>query len=463
MSYKNYGSFNFRLIRPFFINDYEYMTSNGNHGRETEDRKLSQRSVDGFWILLVLGVLFHKTFIFGSSSTVVNLHLYDAILPLIFFIALVLGQITWPERKTVLLFLSPCFLVVLHSVLTAVLVGGTNFGSLFVGTLRQVAFFIDIGMLILLFQKPERLRPSQGVFFTLLFVATAYALMARYLEAYIPGWSTYETIYASIITGLLMLFLFMQRSGEKSEGYLKTIIPIAWVFSVLLLLFSKIFVLVTFFLGVLFFTEKFRESGKQQIKRLFFSAGLFAALVALFIVMLVEMNFGRYFVNFYSTITSEVYQTVEIDLGHYFASFYSAFASVAHQSIEIRFQLWSSAWKFVVETFPWGTGLNQFTGYINETYNSQGLRLVSIHNTPLRLLMELGILGVGIFGAVLAIIVFSLRQLNAYQRAMLCLYILPTILLHDALGLRIFHIVLAFCLAMTVFQTSATLKELRSP
>jgi len=64
---------------------------------------------------------------------------------------------------------------------------------------------------------------------------------------------------------------------------------------------------------------------------------------------------------------------------------------------------------------------------------------------------------------VLAIIVFSLRQLNAYQRAMLCLYILPTILLHDALGLRIFHIVLAFCLAMTVFQTSATLKELRSP
>ena len=430
---------------------------------ETEDRKLSQGSVDGFWILLVFSLLFFNPFVFGSSSARINLSLYDVILPLIFFSAVVQGQITWPKRKTVLLFLSPCFLIVLHSILTASLVKGIDSGPLFVGTLRQTAFFIDIGMLTLLFQMPERRRPSQGVFLALLFVAAAYALMMRYLEAYVTGWATYETIYASIITGLLLLFLFLQSPEKKSGDFLKTTILIAWVFAILLLLFTKLFILIAFLIAMLFFFDESRESGKREIKRLLFSAGFFAALVILFVAALIEMNLGRYFVDFYGTFISEGHQTVKIKPGHHFFNFYNALASIIHQSIDIRIQLWSSAWKFVLETFPWGTGLNQFGGYITETSSSQPLRLASVHNTPLRLLTELGVLGIGIFCAVLAMIIFSVQKLDAYQRAALCLYILTPMLLHDALGLRIFHVVLAFCLAMTFFQTGTMLKERRSP
>ena len=416
------------------------MGSSGNRGSEAEDRKLSQGSVDGFWILLVFGLLFFNPFVFGSNGSRINLSLYDILLPLIFFSAVAQGQITWPERKTVLLFLSPCFLIVLHSVLTVSLAEGIHLGPLLVGTLRQAAFFVDIGMLILLFQMQERRRPSQGVFLALLFIATVYALMMRYLEAHVPDWLTYETIYAAIVTGLLLLFLFIQRLKGKSESFLKTGIFIAWVFAILLLLYTKLFILITLFIAVLFFFEESREFGGRRIKRLLFSAGFFSALGILFVAALIEMDLGRHFVTVYGALVSAI-----------------------HQSIDIRFQLWSSAWGFVLETFPWGTGLNQFGDSIAETSSLQALRLANVHNTPLRLLMELGILGVGIFGVVLAMVAFSGRKLDAYQKAMLCLYILMPMLLHDALGLRIFHIVLAFCLAMTFFPTGTTLKERRSP
>ena len=61
------------------------MGSSGNRGSEAEDRKLSQGSVDGFWVLLVFGLLFFNPFVFGSNGSRINLSLYDILLPLIFF------------------------------------------------------------------------------------------------------------------------------------------------------------------------------------------------------------------------------------------------------------------------------------------------------------------------------------------------------------------------------------------
>ncbi|MCE2509635.1 MAG: hypothetical protein J4G10_01440 [Alphaproteobacteria bacterium] len=405
-----------------------------------EGRKLSQGAVDGFWVLLVFGLLLFNPFDFGQNGSQINLAIYDIVLPLIFLVAVVQGQIVWPKRKAALLFFIPWLLVVFHSVLTAVLVERTDLSPLFAGALRQTAFFFDIGMLVLLFQSPERRQPSRGALIFLIFAVTTYALTMRYLEEQIPNWPTYETIYAAIITGLLLLFFFLRSSEEKPEGFFKIVALIAWALTALLLLFTKLFVLIGFLIATLFFVEEFRKFEGRRAGQFLRGMGLFAVLVTVFVVVLVEIDVGRYFIRTYGSFASEI-----------------------ARSLDIRLQLWSFAWQFALEAFPWGIGLNQFGGYVAEAASSKALHVASVHNTPLRLLMELGILGIGIFGVVVALVVYSGRGLGPYQRTMLYLYIFMPMLLHDALGLRIFHIGLAFCLAMALFPAGPAPKERRSP
>ena len=69
--------------------------------RDATGRMLSQGSVDGFWILLVFGLLFFNPLSVGSVGSKINLSLYDVLLPLIFFFELVRGRIWWPGRKIV--------------------------------------------------------------------------------------------------------------------------------------------------------------------------------------------------------------------------------------------------------------------------------------------------------------------------------------------------------------------------
>ncbi|MGB1548112.1 MAG: O-antigen ligase family protein, partial [Alphaproteobacteria bacterium] len=147
----------------------------------------------------------------------------------------------------------------------------------------------------------------------------------------------------------------------------------------------------------------------------------------------------------------------------YFVKTYGSLAGEILRSFDIRLQLWAFAWQFAAENFPWGIGLNQFGAYIANAGYAETLHVASVHNTPLRLLMELGVLGIGIFGVVVALVVLGGRKLLPYQRAMLYLYIFTPMILHDALGLRIFHVVLAFCLATAFFQTGPAPKTHRSP
>ncbi len=395
-------------------------------------RVLSQGSVDGFWILLVFGLLFFNPLSVGPVDSKINLSLYDVLLPLIFLFELVRGRIWWPDRKIVLLFLLPILAIGLHSVLTGVFLDGIHLTPLLIGTLRQVAFFADIGMLVLLFQLPERRRPSSGVFLALLFMAGAYGLMMRYMEARYADWAIYETIYAATVAGLLLIFLFLKSSGEKPANFLKPMVAIAWTVAVILLLYTKFFILIAFLVAVLFFFSESLKFEGGRLRRMMFLIALSISLIALFVAALIKINMGIPFAGIYSNLD---------------VSFWN--------SIDIRMHLWSLAWGLVVESFPWGVGLNQFSGDVM----ASGLPthpLTSVHNTPLRLLMELGVLGIGIFGVVLAIVILGGKKLNVFWKAILCLYIVLPMLIHDALGLRAFHVVLAFFLAGTFFKIAPT-------
>ncbi|PCJ58374.1 MAG: hypothetical protein COA65_08015 [Rhodospirillaceae bacterium] len=401
--------------------------------QDAAGRVLSQGSVDGFWIFLVFGLLFFFPLSVGLVGSKINLSLYDVLLPLIFFFELVRGRIWWPGRKIVLLFLLPILAIGLHSVLTGVFLDGVHLTPLLIGTLRQVAFFADIGMLVLLFQLPERRCPSSGVLLALLFMAGAYALTMRNMEGHYADWAIHETIYAVIVTGLLLLFLFLQSREEKPANFLKPVAAIVWALVVIILLYTKFFILIVFLVAVLFFFSESLKFKERRLRRMLLLIGFSAALTALFVAALIQINLGTPFVAIYSHLDGSLWH-----------------------SIDTRIRLWSFGWQLVVESFPWGTGLNQFGSHIAENSSLQALRLANVHNTPLHLLMELGALGVGIFGVVLAFIVLGGKKLNASWKASLCLCILMPMLLHDALGFRAAHVVLAFFLAGTFFSSAPT-------
>ena len=111
------------------------------------------------------------------------------------------------------------------------------------------------------------------------------------------------------------------------------------------------------------------------------------------------------------------------------------------------FNSWTVAGSAAVDSFPTGIGLGQFASYLatEPTLGSQALRFV--HNTPLALVAEMGLAGVGVCGAVVALILHATRGLPIAVGAVIWVYLGLPMLLHDALGLRMTVLVLAAGLA----------------
>ncbi|MEW5703858.1 MAG: O-antigen ligase family protein [Pseudomonadota bacterium] len=390
--------------------------------------KLSQSRVDGFWLLLGLSFLAIWPFPVGPDGAPVSLSLYDLFLPLVFLFAAARGWVSWPGRTTVLLFLTPVLLIVLHSVAMVAFASGVHLPSLAFGTLKTAAFFLDIGMLALLLQGAGR-RPSLGLLLFLVFGASVQALGMQYLEVHITQWVTYETIYAATITGLLLLLFASAEMRQKPMNFLKTLVLSAWAFAVVFLLYAKIFTLVAFLLVALFLLLQFRRLEPGRRRWLAVGVGAFAALAAFFVFALIDIKLGLGRVSIYTMPWQEI-----------------------QKSFDLRLELWTPAWRFAVESFPWGIGVNQFGPALQRAANAQALVIGggNVHNVPLQLLTELGALGIGIGGALLALVGFAARRFDGYRRAMLGVYILLPMLLHGVLGLRVFHVVLAYGLARTL-------------
>jgi len=101
----------------------------------------------------------------------------------------------------------------------------------------------------------------------------------------------------------------------------------------------------------------------------------------------------------------------------------------------------------VVSSFPLGIGLGQFATYIvNEPIlGSQNLRFV--HNTPLTLIVEMGLAGIVVGSVVVLLFHRATLGLPITVSIAIWLYLGLPMLLHDAFGLRMSVLVLAAGLA----------------
>ena len=121
-------------------------------------------------------------------------------------------------------------------------------------------------------------------------------------------------------------------------------------------------------------------------------------------------------------------------------------------SLGFRMQLWAVAWDATVQGFPTGIGLGQFASYLAAEAAAADQTLRFVHNTPLAYVAEMGLAGVVLVLAIVALMVRATRQLPLALSAILLVYLGLPMLLHDALGLRMIAIILAAGLAGTLQQ-----------
>ena len=108
--------------------------------------------------------------------------------------------------------------------------------------------------------------------------------------------------------------------------------------------------------------------------------------------------------------------------------------------------MWSSAWQSIQESFPMGIGLGQIPPIVSQTLATHGWQQTSVHNTPINLVMQLGIVALPwlAFGATLILVaLWRMPWLLGVNFVILSGAIL---MLHDAMGLRGF--LLLMCIGL---------------
>ena len=114
------------------------------------------------------------------------------------------------------------------------------------------------------------------------------------------------------------------------------------------------------------------------------------------------------------------------------------------KSLSLRLALWDFAWRLAVENFPWGTGLGQYGALIIESPKLGRLGLRYVHNTPLALLTEMGALGLLVAAGLGYLVYLSCRHWVWPVALSFLMYLLLPLMLHDAIGMRMSILVLAY-------------------
>jgi O-antigen ligase len=152
----------------------------------------------------------------------------------------------------------------------------------------------------------------------------------------------------------------------------------------------------------------------------------------------------------------------------WFAGGYDAFRSYdLGGGAVIRLALWQEAVRLVWENFPFGIGPGQFgeLGYteynLSFSLNSDVLRWLGVdlsgpifgalpmrfvHNTILAMLVDWGIVALLLMALLFTLIWRVIRMPPSAAAICYCLYLLPTLLLHDGLGFRAHYLILGLAI-----------------
>jgi hypothetical protein len=370
-----------------------------------------------FWSLVILSTAVYGIVPLGETGRAINLSLFDFIVVLLFAIAL-RDRAVRLDRFVGLATLGAVALILIHSAIFLLSEESIELAGLARETMKSAAYFVEVLLLSMLVKAGGSRLPNFRVLGLLFALLTFQALALHFRELYAPGsWFLPRNQHLATLSGIVVLAAVIYAVGNMPRRYL--ISGLVTLISVAFILLNKTYLSVAVAILALLPYLKSTNRGQPDARIVSFLA------FVLFVVF--AMLFGS------GDALRDIPLLDRLD--------------TIFESLGFRFQLWGVAGNAAVGSFPIGIGLGQFASYLTAepTLDSQALRFV--HNTPLALVVEMGLAGIIVGGLVVALIVRATRGLPITVSIAIWVYLGLPMLLHDALGLRMAVLVLATGLA----------------
>ncbi len=373
------------------------------------------------WVALAVGMLIYIKVPLGGSGRFLNLSLYDVVVPVCLAVVWRMGNISLSEGAWKLV-AGVVLLICAHAAWVWISVPDVLIAGLLRESMKNATFVVYLQLLFLVFKALPNPAPSRVVLAATLVVIEVVAVCYRLLELWVEK-NMYETIFASIVLGFYLLpGLLDHRRGALS--FPVRVFLFTTTVSVMVFLVSKAFLILTLLIGGGLFLQE--RAGPIRIPATARAWRLrVAALVA---------SGGVVILASYLFVT-----------GAYVVSDYQTFGESIQHSVGVRTELWSLAARAARESFPVGIGAGQFGTLTRQDPNLADYPgLLFVHNTPLALVTEYGVLGVGFLLSLGWLAASAMRGFPPRRRWMSLVYFLVPAMLNDVLGLRMFQVLLAY-------------------
>lgn len=378
---------------------------------------MSRWAVGAVWVALTISIILDVKVPLGQSGRLINLSVFDVAVPLCLVVVWASGRIGRPNLALLSTLGVTVLLVLGHSGLSLWLGPAVEPVGLARETVKVVAACALLAMLLILFTAPALRAPPAWLLGLLILAIAVDALGQRYEELR-QSTQYSETLDANTIVGLFVLLIVaLARRADQWRRALAAVAALA-VGILMILMFSKAYIAISIAVSVLLAAWFFLGGRPPKNVPVI---GLLLAMGAIFGIGVVALAVWFGSTGFtYFPITS---------IG---------------KSLSLRLALWDFAWRLVVENFPWGTGLGQYGALITESPKLGRLGLRYVHNTPLALLTEMGALGLLVAAGLGYLVYLSCRHWVWPVALSFLIYLLLPLMLHDAIGMRMSILVLAY-------------------
>ena len=400
----------------------EYASSAMIHANAMEPRRsavppMPRWAVGAVWVVLTVSIILDVKVPLGDSGRLINLSAFDVAVPLCLVVMWASGRISRPNLPILSTLGVAVLLVLCHSGVSLWLDPAVEPVGLARETVKLVAACTLLAMLLTLFTAAALRAPPAWLLLLIILVISADALSQRFEELR-HSTSYSETLDANTIVGLLVLSIaaLAQRADQLRRAV--AVVAALAVSFLMVLLFSKAYIVMSVAVSVLlaaWFILGGRPPKHVPIIGLLLAVGTVSGIG----VVVLAVWFGS---------TGFTYFPI---------------GSIG-TSLSLRLALWDFAWRLAVENFPWGTGLGQYGALIIESPKLGPLGLRYVHNTALALLTEMGALGLLMTAGLGYLVYLSCRHWAWPVALTVLIYLLLPLMLHDALGMRMSILVLAY-------------------
>lgn len=380
-------------------------------------RTPSQGLVDGVWIVL-FGSIFVGGIVPIGTGDGINVALYDISTPVLFAYLFRKGYVQRPSPRSLAAVTILILAVVAHSAATFATGRAPNLFALVKSTAKLTEFIVYTGLLVLVFRNHKFLRPSKSIALGIIGAAAMIAAGVRWLAIY-QIHITIETLPASMLASAFVALVLRNRAAAPKRMDWETVLVGLGVSIVCIYGGSKVFALII----------------------------LSSSAVLLLVPAATRLRvpIGVMLVGTIAVLGGSIYAVDELirAMGPFWVT-----GAPIRLSLGVRLDLWEHAWSLAMASFPWGIGLGQYVG--GGFFHDSDLSAIRyVHNTPLGMFTEMGLVGIGIFTYAIFRFAQALTAWPWVQRIVLTTTLGAAMMVHDVQGMRAFQLLAGMAIGLS--------------